>query len=265
VQKEESIVDNGIHTIIRLEDVTKVYALGKTEVLALDHVSFSITRGDFISIAGPSGSGKSTILNLIGCIDVPTTGTVSIDGRATTGLSDGQITDLRHEVIGFIFQSFNLIPVLNVFENIEFPLLLGDGGDGRDGRKERREWIDFLIGEVGLTQWRTHRPNELSGGQRQRVAIARALVTRPALVLADEPTANLDSRTGEQIIMLMKKINGELDTTFVFSTHDAKIITAADHVIKLEDGRVIEDTRGAALQSVAGTREAAAGPREARG
>jgi len=249
-------VSNGNGTIVKLEDVTKVYALGKTEVVALDHVSFSITRGDFISIAGPSGSGKSTILNLIGCIDVPTTGTVSIQGQATTGLSDGQITDLRHEVIGFIFQSFNLIPVLNVWENIEFPLLLGDS---RDGRKERREWIDFLIQEVGLTQWKTHRPNELSGGQRQRVAIARALVTRPPLVLADEPTANLDSKTGEQIIMLMKKINGELDTTFVFSTHDAKIISAADHVIKLEDGRVIENTRAdAPRQAVAGSTEARA-------
>ena len=146
--------------------------------------------------------------------------------------------------------------MLNVWENIEFPLLLGDS---RDGRKERREWIDFLIQEVGLTQWKTHRPNELSGGQRQRVAIARALVTRPPLVLADEPTANLDSKTGEQIIMLMKKINGELDTTFVFSTHDAKIISAADHVIKLEDGRVIENTRAdAPRQAVAGSTEARA-------
>jgi putative ABC transport system ATP-binding protein len=245
---------NGNGTIVKLEDVTKVYALGKTEVVALDHVSFSITRGDFISIAGPSGSGKSTILNLIGCIDVPTTGTVAIQGKVTTGLSDGHITDLRHEVIGFIFQSFNLIPVLNVWENIEFPLLLGDAHDARSGRKERREWIDFLIQEVGLAQWKTHRPNELSGGQRQRVAIARALVTRPPLVLADEPTANLDSKTGEQIIMLMKKINGEMETTFVFSTHDAKIISAADHVIKLEDGRVIENTRAEApRQALAGT------------
>jgi putative ABC transport system ATP-binding protein len=254
--REERVVSNGNGTIVKLEDVTKVYALGKTEVVALDHVGFSITRGDFISIAGPSGSGKSTILNLIGCIDVPTTGTVSIQGQATTGLSDGEITDLRHEVIGFIFQSFNLIPVLNVWENIEFPLLLGDN---HDGRKERREWIDFLIQEVGLTQWKTHRPNELSGGQRQRVAIARALVTRPPLVLADEPTANLDSKTGEQIIMLMKKINGEMATTFVFSTHDVKIISAADHVIKLEDGRVIENTRAEdSRQAVAGTREARA-------
>jgi putative ABC transport system ATP-binding protein len=249
-------VSNGTGTIVELEDVTKVYALGKTEVVALDHVSFAIMRGDFISIAGPSGSGKSTILNLIGCIDVPTTGTVSIRGQVTTGLNDGEITDLRHEVIGFIFQSFNLIPVLNVYENIEFPLLLGDS---RDSRAERREWIDFLVNEVGLTQWKTHRPNELSGGQRQRVAIARALVTRPPLVLADEPTANLDSKTGEQIIMLMKKINGELDTTFVFSTHDAKIISAADHVIKLEDGRVIENTRAeASRQALAGITEARA-------
>jgi putative ABC transport system ATP-binding protein len=227
-------------TIIKLENVRKIYPLGKTEVEALRGISFEIEKGDFISIAGPSGSGKSTILNMIGCIDTPTSGTVEIDGRATEGLSDREITLLRHEVIGFIFQSFNLIPVLNVFENVEFPLLLGKQDKNK---KEKREWIEYLIAEVGLDQWRNHRPNELSGGQRQRVAIARALVTKPRIVLADEPTANLDSKTGEAIIELMKKINRELETTFIFSTHDMDIVRIADHLIRLHDGVVVENCR----------------------
>jgi putative ABC transport system ATP-binding protein len=227
-------------TIVELKEVRKVYPLGKVQVEAVKGVSFCIEKGDFISIAGPSGSGKSTILNMIGCIDTPSAGSVLIDSRSTGGLSDKEITRLRHDVIGFIFQSFNLIPVLNVYENIEFPLLIGKS---KTSKAERKEWIDWLIGEVGLEQWRKHRPNELSGGQRQRVAIARALVTKPQIVLADEPTANLDSKTGEAIIELMKRINRELSTTFIFSTHDAKIVNIADHVIRLQDGLVIENQR----------------------
>ncbi len=226
--------------IVKLENVEKVYPLGKTEVHAVKGVSFEIEKGDFISIAGPSGSGKTTILNMIGCIDVPTSGSVAIDGQVTSGLSDRKITSLRHEVIGFIFQSFNLIPVLNVYENVEFPLLLGKV---KDAKRERDEWIKYLIEEVGLTQWSRHRPNELSGGQRQRVAIARALVTKPQIVLADEPTANLDSTTGEAIIELMKKINRDLETTFIFSTHDATIVEIADHIIRLHDGVVASEQR----------------------
>jgi putative ABC transport system ATP-binding protein len=226
--------------IIELNDVKKVYPLGKVEVHAVKGVSFSIEKGDFISIAGPSGSGKTTILNMIGLIDSPTSGDVKIDGRSTAGLSDHELTRFRHEVLGFIFQSFNLIPVLNVWENIEFPLLLGKT---RINAQEKAAWIDWLVEEVGLTDWKTHKPNELSGGQRQRVAIARALVTKPQIVLADEPTANLDSGTGEQIIELMKKINRELDTTFIFSTHDAKIVEIADHIIRLRDGLVTENRR----------------------
>lgn len=226
--------------IVKLDSVEKVYPLGKTEVHAVKGVSFEIEKGDFISIAGPSGSGKTTILNMIGCIDVPTRGSVAIDGRITSGLTDRQITSLRHEVIGFIFQSFNLVPVLNVYENVEFPLLLGRQ---RDQKRERDEWIGYLIEEVGLSQWKGHRPNELSGGQRQRVAIARALVTKPQIVLADEPTANLDSATGESIIELMKKINRELETTFIFSTHDQTIVEIADHIIRLHDGVVSEEQR----------------------
>ena len=226
--------------IVKLKDVKKVYPLGKTEVSAVKGVSFDIEKGDFISIAGPSGSGKTTILNLIGCIDTPTDGSVEIDGLPTGHLPDGVITTLRHDKLGFIFQSFNLIPVLDVYENVEFPLLLGKS---TATRKEKAEWIGYLIREVGLDDWREHRPNELSGGQRQRVAIARALVTRPEIVLADDPTANLDSATGEAIIELMKKMNREMSTTFIFSTHDAKIVGIADHVIRLRDGLVESEER----------------------
>ena len=226
--------------IVELKDVKKVYPLGKTEVHAVKGVSFEICKGDFISIAGPSGSGKSTILNMIGCIDVPTEGTVMINGIETGGLSDKTITNLRHEVLGFIFQSFNLIPVLNVFENIEFPLLLGKS---KMTKAEKADWIEMLIEEVGLKEWRNHKPNELSGGQRQRVAIARALVTKPDIVLADEPTANLDSVTSDAIINLMKKVNRDLGTTFIFSTHDPSIVEVADHIIRLRDGLISENYR----------------------
>ena len=229
--------------IVELENVRKIYYLGKTEVHALRGVSFSIEKGDFVSIVGPSGSGKSTILNLIGCIDQPTEGLVKINGTVTEGLTDRELTNLRHKTVGFIFQSFNLIPVLNVYENIEFPLLLGKD---RPGKKEMREWIMYLIEAVGLADHVHHRSNELSGGQRQRVAIALALATKPEIVLADEPTANLDSKTGQSIIELMKKMNAELNTTFIFSTHDTTIMSIADHVIRLLDGQVVENSKSKA-------------------
>jgi putative ABC transport system ATP-binding protein len=226
--------------IIELHQARKNYMLGKTVVEAVRGVDISIDAGEFISIAGPSGSGKSTILNMIGLIDTPTSGEVFIDGKPTSRLKDTVMTDLRHDFIGFIFQSFNLIPVLTVRENIEFPLLLG-----RKPKitKENREWIDYLISEVGLQDHLKHRPNELSGGQRQRVAIARAMVTKPEVVLADEPTANLDSVTGEQILSLMKKVNRELNTTFIFSTHDEKVVSIADHIVRIKDGLVIENAK----------------------
>lgn len=224
--------------IVELENVRKVYTLGKTEVHALKGVSFQIAPGEFASIIGPSGSGKSTILNLIGCIDQPTSGVVRINGTATSGMSDRQLTALRHQTLGFIFQSFNLIPVLNVYENIEFPLLLGKTPVPKS---EAWDWITYLVEQVGLGDHIIHRPNELSGGQRQRVAIARALVTCPAIVLADEPTANLDSKTGQSILELMKKMNEELNTTFIFSTHDSTIVGITDHVIRLLDGMVVEE------------------------
>ncbi len=228
--------------IVRLENVHKTYALGSTEVKAVRGISFGISRGDFISIAGPSGSGKSTILNLIGCIDTATEGVVTVLGQDTGKLDDEKLTALRHTGLGFIFQSFNLVPVLSVIENIELPRLL-EKGSGRVARGADREWIDHLVESVGLVDRRNHKPAELSGGQRQRVAIARALVMRPPVVLADEPTANLDSATGESIVALMKRMNKELGTTFIFSTHDSGIVGIADHVIRLRDGLVVEDLR----------------------
>jgi len=226
--------------IVKLTGVKKVYAMGKVSLEAVKGVDLAIEKGDFISIAGPSGSGKTTILNMIGCIDTPTEGSVEIDGRSTANLKDRELTTLRHETLGFIFQSFNLVPVLNVYENIEFPLLLGRE---RMAAKEKRQWIDYLMDQVGLADQRRQRPNELSGGQRQRVAIARALATKPQIVLADEPTANLDSATGESIIGLMKTINRAEHTTFIFSTHDPKIVAIADHVVRLQDGRVTSEER----------------------
>lgn len=221
-----------MEAIVTLQDVKKEYDLGKTLVHALKGVSLEINRGDFISIAGPSGSGKSTLLNLIGCVDVPTSGSVSVCGAETGGLADNRLTRLRLEKIGFIFQSFNLIQVLDVKDNVGFPLLIRKDV----GKKEAAERVDHLIRMVGLQDHRKHRPNELSGGQRQRVAIARALVTHPELVLADEPTANLDSATGEKILDLMREINSRQKTTFVFSTHDPQVMAHAGTVFRLHDG-----------------------------
>ena len=228
---------------VELTDVRKTYPLGKTEVHAVQGVSFVVEEGDFVSIAGPSGSGKTTILNMIGCIDTPTAGTVRVMGTDTAGMTDRAVTDLRHQVLGFIFQSFNLVPVLNVTENVEFPLLIGKA---RVPKAERAEWVAHLIEAVGLDEHRAHRPAELSGGQRQRVAIARALANKPSIVLADEPTANLDSETSGQIIELMKRMNAEFGTTFIFSTHKPAIVEIADHVIRLLDGLVTDQFRTAA-------------------
>jgi putative ABC transport system ATP-binding protein len=190
--------------VAEFKTVSKIYQLGNTEVHALREIDISIRKGDFAALSGPSGSGKSTFLNLIGCIDLPTTGQVIINEQNISNLSEQKITRLRNNEIGFIFQSFNLLPVLNVYQNVEIPLLLNGKAPPK---KERKEFTEYLIEQVGLSDWRTHRSHELSGGQRQRVAIARALVTKPSIVLADEPTANLDSKTGADIIKLMKTIN----------------------------------------------------------
>ncbi len=220
---------------IELRNVRKDYALGKVLVPALKGVDLKISSGEFTVIAGPSGSGKTTLLNLVGCMDTATEGSVQVCGRDTQGLKESELTDLRLHKIGFIFQSFNLISVLDVFDNVEFPLLLMKGMS----KAERKDRVLSFVEKVGLTGHLKHRPNELSGGQRQRVAIARALVTRPEIVLADEPTANLDSKTGQTIIDLMKEINRVDGTTFLFSTHDASIMQQARRVVKLHDGLVV--------------------------
>ncbi|MCX8058198.1 MAG: ABC transporter ATP-binding protein [Spirochaetes bacterium] len=220
---------------IILKNVKKVYLLDKTEVHALRGIDMEIDPGEFVCIAGPSGSGKTTILNLIGCIDSPTEGEVFIDGEMVNNLKDRELTKIRLNKIGFIFQSFNLIPVLNVYENIEFPLLL----KGKMSKAEREKIVMKFIEEVGLKDRIKNKPAELSGGQRQRVAIARALVTNPKIILADEPTANLDSETGQKIIDLMKEINKIEGTTFVFSTHDPDIMSHANRIIKIHDGKIV--------------------------
>jgi putative ABC transport system ATP-binding protein len=220
--------------VVRVENVCKDYRLGEQTVRALDNVSVSIEEGVFLAIAGPSGSGKSTLLNLIGCIDTPTSGRILIDDNDVSGQTPDQLADLRARTIGFVFQTFNLLPVLSAEENVEYPLL-----QMREvGRAERRERVAQMLDVVGLARYARHRPNQLSGGQRQRVAIARALVTRPRIVLADEPTANLDHKTGEGILRLMQEINRRSGTTFIFSTHDKKVMSKANRLILIEDGRV---------------------------
>ncbi len=220
------------------KDVKKDYRLGNTTINALRGVSFEVDKGGFICIAGPSGSGKTTLLNLIGCIDKATSGDVEIAGQVVNGLNKKELTEIRLHKIGFIFQTFNLIKVLNVYENVEFPLLLMKNLS----KKEKDHRIKYFLNEVGLYDRMKHKPQELSGGQRQRVAIARALVTKPEIILADEPTANLDSVTGENIINLMKKINEHDKTTLIFSTHDESIMQLTNKLIRLKDG-VISNTK----------------------
>jgi putative ABC transport system ATP-binding protein len=226
--------------VVELRGVTKHYMLGQTKVEALRGVDLEIERGEFLAIAGPSGAGKSTMLNMFGCIDLPTEGLVKIDGTEVAGLGDRELTRYRREKIGFIFQSFNLIPVLDVYENIEFPLLLRRSLS----RSAREEIVMHFVEEVGLSDRLKNKPYELSGGQRQRVAIARALVAKPLIVLADEPTANLDSQTGLRIVELMRKINEEEKTTFIFSTHDAHIMREARRVVNVLDGRIVGSEAG---------------------
>lgn len=215
----------------------KDYPLGKLVVRALRGVDLKIAKGEFTVIAGPSGSGKTTLLNMVGCVDVPTTGAVHIDGKSTAELNDRARTSLRLNKLGFIFQTFNLIPVLTAAQNVEFPLLL----QGVLGKKQRLQRVQEMVELVGLGDQAKQRPNELSGGQRQRVAIARALVTLPSIVLADEPTANLDSATGLNIINLMKDLNQKRQTTFIFSTHDHRVMEHARRIINIVDGNISGD------------------------
>jgi putative ABC transport system ATP-binding protein len=223
-------------SVVLVDNVSKQYALGNQVVTALQQVSLSVAKGGFMALAGPSGSGKSTLLNLIGCIDTPSSGRISIEGQDVGGKSPDELADLRLDTLGFVFQTFNLLPVLSARENVEYPLLQKRGVD----KRERHQRVDHYLEVVGLARHAHHRPNELSGGQRQRVAIARALATHPKIVLADEPTANLDHKTGEDILRLMKQLNNEEGTTFIFSTHDARVMEMADRVIELADGRITE-------------------------
>jgi len=229
----------GMTAIVKVTDVVKDYPLGKVTVNALRGVSLRVEQGEFLTIAGPSGSGKTTLLNQIGCVDTPTAGTVHVNGSCTSELSEKALTSLRLNTLGFIFQSFNLVAVLDVAQNVELPLLLKGGLSSG----ERASKVDALLDQMGILDQRKQRPNELSGGQRQRVAIARALVTEPLIVLADEPTANLDSETGDRIIALMEDINRRAKTTFIFSTHDERVMARARRIIRMVDGRLAEDTR----------------------
>ena len=222
--------------IVSVKDAVKNYTLGNVVVPALRGVTLDVVEGDFIAIAGPSGSGKTTLLNLIGCVDTPSSGTVEVEGKDTRRLSERQLTTLRLHTIGFIFQSFNLVSVLSVFQNVELPLLL----QRRLSGSERAQRVMGLLERVGIREYANHRPSELSGGQRQRVAIARALVTRPGIVLADEPTANLDSVTGQHILDLMKELNRTEKTTFIFSTHDQKVMAHANAIVRLADGKLVD-------------------------
>ena len=220
--------------LIELKNINKVYTLGQTKVPAIKDVNLEIAAGEFTAIIGASGSGKSTLLNLIGCIDDPDSGAILLDGHDTVNLSDNQKSELRNKNIGFIFQSFNLIPVLNVYENIELPLLINP----HFSATMRHESIHRAIEDVGLKEFWHHLPDQLSGGQRQRVAIARALAGTPKLILADEPTANLDSVTAAKIIELMISLNKKTQVTFLFSTHDERLMKLVSRTVRLRDGQI---------------------------
>jgi putative ABC transport system ATP-binding protein len=213
----------------------KEYTLGRTIIRALKGVSLSVEAGEFTSIVGPSGCGKTTMLNLIGCIDKPTSGTIAFDGRGIMSMGEDAEAELRLAKIGFIFQSFNLVPVLTVAENIELPMMLA-----KRSKADRRSRADRLISLVGLEEFAAHKPDELSGGQRQRVAIARALANEPRLVIADEPTANLDGAMGEAILGEMRELNERQGVTFIFSTHDPRVMKFAKRTVRLRDGEIEE-------------------------
>jgi putative ABC transport system ATP-binding protein len=223
--------------VTRVENVTRVYQTGKIDTQALRGVSLSIEKGEFTALVGPSGSGKTTLLQLIGCLDQPTSGKVFINGKDVSRLNRNQRADVRRGAIGFVFQFFALVPTLTAYENIEMPLLLNGINSS-----QRRERVNKLLEWVDLTDRGHHRPDQLSGGQQQRVAVARALATNPALILADEPTANLDTPNGKQVMDIMRCLNEETGVTFVFATHDPRVIAYARRVVTLRDGLIVETT-----------------------
>jgi putative ABC transport system ATP-binding protein len=220
--------------ILKVENLTKIYGKGNTAVTALDNVSFSVKKGEFVAVIGPSGSGKSTLLHILGGVDTPTSGKVYIDNTDIYGLGESNLAIFRRRQIGLIYQFYNLIPILNIEENITLPLLL-------DGRKEDKERLKELLVTLGLVDRINHLPNQLSGGQQQRVSIGRALINNPAIVLADEPTGNLDSKNSEDIIQLLKMYNQKYNQTLIIITHDERIALQADRVISIEDGKIAKD------------------------
>ncbi len=220
--------------IIQFENVSKTYVVGEVETRALDGVSLNIQDGEFTALVGPSGSGKTTMLQLMGCLDKPNSGVVKINEQDVTRLSGNQRADLRKQKIGFIFQFFALVPVLSAYENVELPLLLNGVGS-----KERHDRAMALLDAVGLAHRVKHRPDQLSGGEQQRVAIARALAPRPVMVLADEPTANLDTANGHQAMEIMQRLNQETGTAFIFATHDPRVVSFARRVVQMRDGKVV--------------------------
>jgi putative ABC transport system ATP-binding protein len=224
--------------VAKLTDVTRIYKVGEVETRALNGVSMTINDGEFTALVGPSGSGKTTLLQLIGCLDQPTSGQIIINDQEATKLNRNQRADLRKGTIGFVFQFFALIPTLTAYENVEMPLLL-NSKNGADRRKRVME----LLEAVDMTSHATHRPDQLSGGQQQRVAVARALSTEPKIILADEPTANLDTENGEQVMNIMQKLNQDTGTTFVFATHDPRVIKYAKRVVTLQDGLIVKDNQ----------------------
>jgi putative ABC transport system ATP-binding protein len=221
---------------IELENAVKIYQIGDVETRALDGVSLGIEQGEFTALVGPSGSGKTTMLQIMGCLDQPNSGLVKINGQDVTRLSKNKRADLRRESIGFIFQFFALIPVLTAYENVELPLLLNGVKP-----KERKERSLELLDAVGLADRIEHRPDQMSGGEQQRVAIARALASRPLMVLADEPTANLDTANGAQAMEIMQRLNQETGTAFIFATHDQRVVSFARRVIKMQDGKIVDN------------------------
>ncbi|MEN9562072.1 MAG: hypothetical protein RIR73_316 [Chloroflexota bacterium] len=225
--------------VAKVTNVTRLYKIGQMETRALNGVSLGINDGEFTALVGPSGSGKTTLLQLFGCLDQPTSGSVVINGKETTNLNRNQRADLRKETIGFVFQFFALIPTLTAYENVEMPLLL----TGKSA-SERKQRVMDLLSAVDLSDRAHHRPDQLSGGQQQRVAVARALATNPKMILADEPTANLDTTNGEQVMEIMKKLNTDTGVTFVFATHDPRVIKYASRVVTLEDGVIVKDSKG---------------------
>lgn len=220
--------------ILKVENLTKIYGKDSTKVVALDHVSFSVEKGEFVAIVGASGSGKSTLLHLIGGVDRPTFGKVFIDGKDIFNFNDDKLAIFRRRQVGLIYQFYNLIPILNVEENITLPLSL-------DNREIDKEKLNEMLKLLGLQNRRMHLPNELSGGQQQRTSIGRALITNPTIILADEPTGNLDSKSSDEIVALLKKSNKELNQTIIMITHNMEIAKVADRIIKIEDGKIISE------------------------